>query len=538
VLLFCLLILLTKVPEASLASSALTDSAASDYASSDAPSQGGALIFGLIGEVKSLDPGVLQDKAPAQITTNIYENLVKFDRKSLEIRPCLATRWETGNNDRTWTFSLRKNVKFHDGTIFDAWAVKFTFDRQLDPRHPFHYPSYGRFLFCNALFGSGHGLIDNIEVIDPYTVRFTLSQPCVPFLKEIALYPFAIVSPRAVKKWKDEYFEHPVGTGPFRFLEWRKPQRIVLAVNRDYWGNRPHLDRVIFEPFADITSCQRQLERGQIDLMNSAQFSTIDDLKQNAEIKIAKLPSLHFCYMAINCQRPFFNSRDFRKALNSLIDRKSIAEVLNGRALPATGVLPPGMMGHSSDIGYSYEPKKGSAYLKRFYPTKEGSQPVLLFPDVSQPYLNDPEGMATRICEFLREGGLDVTPMKVTGGEFGRKVRFGEYDLALWGIINETGDPDVFMVPPWDPLNARPGGTNVSFYMRNELHRELWSARGITDERKRESLYRRVDRSLFEDAAMVPLAYCYEILAYRKSVHDVPVHFSGLYDMTSVWMEK
>ena len=511
--------------------------AAGEYAGdTESPSPGGALIFGTIGEARSLDPGVVQEKTSALVTVNIYENLVRFERDSFRIRPALASRWTVSSDNRIWTFTLRKNVKFHDGSALDAWAVKFNFDRQGDPRHPFHYTSYGRFLSYRSLFGSSRELIDKVEVVDPLTIRFCLTRPCVPFLRTLALYPFAIVSPASVKKWKDEYYCHPSGTGPFRFLEWRRGQRIVLIANRDYWGTHAYLERVIFEPFADNISSQRLMERHNIDFMTDVAYSCIDDLKQDPDITVAQVPGLHYAYVAINCQRPPFNQKSLRQALNYLVNRKGIVEVLGkGRVIPAVSPIPPGIAGHSRLGGYAFEPSRGASIMKK---ARLRSNPVFIYPDIAMACLNNPEAVAGRIGEYLQEGGTSVSLQKLPYGEFVRRLRAGEFELALWGTIDETGDPDALMIPPFDPANAFSGGTNVCSYQNSRIHELLWKARSTEDKEKRGSLYRTAAEIITGDAPSIPLVYGYQVVAYNRKLRGIALHPSGLYDLATVWREK
>lgn len=492
-----------------------------------------------MGKIKSLDPGVVQDRASALITSNIYENLVRFDRGSKTIKPQLAVSWESSSNKRVWTFHLRKNVKFHDGTSFDAWAVKFNFDRQSDPRHPYHYPNYGRFLFFESLFGTYQEMVEKIEVVDLYTVRITLNKPCAPFLKELAHYSFGIISPAAVKKWEDEYYKNPVGTGPFKFLDWKMPNRVVLVANRDYWGKKPYLERIIFEPFEEPISCQRQLERGQIDVMTDVMVSSIEELKKRADLRVVQVPVLNFCYLAINCQRFPFNQKTFRIALNHLINKREIVEsYYENRALAAVSPIPPRMEGYSTLKGYNFDKDRAVTYLKKSRLPRDPSF-VLLYPDIMQPYLNNPSEVANRISAQLKTGKIEVIPRQVEYGEFMRMVRYGEYDLALWGTVDETGDPDAFMVIPWDTGNARSGGTNVCYYINNSVHSLLWKARGISEgDPKRAVEYRKIQEYLHEDAPMVPLVYSSQVIAYYIKVQNFPVQDAGLYNLSNVWLGK
>lgn len=507
------------------------------YLGLDAPSAGGALIFGIVGDIRALDPGVIQDKHTALITSNIFENLVKFDRDSFRILPSLAKHWKIENN-RVFIFYLRKNVKFHDGTSFDAFSIKYNIDRQMDPRHPFHYPNYGRFLTFDSIFGGFHESIEKVEVLDPYTLKITLKTPNTSFLGEMALYQFGIVSPTALKKMKDGFYECPVGTGPFRFLEWRKPNRIVLISNREYWGNKPYLDRLIFESYSDLTACLRQLERGQIDFMNDIPFSSLEELKKNPNIETLQISNLNLCYIAINCQRFPFNQKDLRIALNHLINRQEIIDAIySGKAIIADSIIPPGMIGYSKKRNYTFNPKMASKYLKTCR-LKTTSSYTLLYPDISPSYSGEQDEMAVKICQYLRKAGLKFLPKKAGYGEFTRKLHYGEYDIALYGTINENGDPDTFLTPAWDPHNARQGSTNICFYINKKIHSLLVFGRSADNNARKAKIYREVEEIISADMPMIPILYSNQVFASNKNIRGLYSHPSGIFDLSQAYLEK
>ncbi|MDQ7821929.1 MAG: ABC transporter substrate-binding protein [Candidatus Eremiobacteraeota bacterium] len=474
----------------------------------------------------------MQETTSASVTSNIYETLVRFDRRSFDTIPSLALSW-TVKDSRVWTFALRKNVKFHDGTLCDAWAVKFNFDRQRDPRHPFHYPSYGRFHCYDSLFGSYRNAIEKVEVLDPYTLRIVLLQPDCMFLRKIALPYFAIVSPASVKKWKDEFYQNPVGTGPFRFTEWRKPSRIVLSSNRDYWGKKPFLDRIIFEPYRDPVSCLRQLERGNLDLVSLEAYHSADDLKNRENITVVKLPRLHLCYLALNCLRFPFQQKNARLALSYLVNRQELCS--RTPMIAASAVIPPGMPGYVRHESFPYNLKKGSALAAQ---CRWPSRMVMLCPEGSLPTMADPGGIALKVSEYLRKGGVKVTVQKLPYGEFARRVRYGEYELALWGAMDETGDADTFLTTSWDPMNARQGGSNVCFYQNAEIGELLVKARRTPEKGKRAACYKKIQELLLADMPMVPLGYQSQAVAFQQRVRDFSPHPSGLFVLDEVWLAR
>ena len=178
-------------------------------AAENAPVIGGTLIFGRGGDSVGLDPAHEEDGESFKVCENVYDTLVQYQDESTEVEPALAASWESSDDGLRWTFHLRVGVKFHDGTAFNADAVLFSLNRQHDPSHPFHKVG------GTSIYWSDTGLadtVDKIVALDDYTVQIVLNHPYAPFIATLAMGPFAIVSPSAVKKWREDYTNHPVGT--------------------------------------------------------------------------------------------------------------------------------------------------------------------------------------------------------------------------------------------------------------------------------------------------------------------------------------
>ena len=180
------------------------------------PLKGGTFVFGRGADSVGLDPAVVTDGESFRVTRNIYESLLEYKRDSTEVTPGLAERWETSPDGLTWKFALRRNVKFHDGTPFNAEAVVFNFERWMLESHPYHK---GVFEYWKSMFGGFPGFVTSVKALDDTTVEFTLEKPMAPFLANLAMPMFGIASPTAIKKYGEDYFKNPVGTGPFRFKE-------------------------------------------------------------------------------------------------------------------------------------------------------------------------------------------------------------------------------------------------------------------------------------------------------------------------------
>src|SRR5438105_10468339 len=185
----------------------------------------GTLVVGLVAEPVNLDPAQVTDLNSNRVGRRVVETLVTFPEESTQVVPGLAESWTISKDGLRYSFKLRKGVAFHDGTPFNAEAVKFSIERQIDPEHPFN--KLGKYPFANYFFGN----VKAVEVVDPLTVEFVLKEPRSSFLAVLTAGAASVVSPSAVKKFGADYPSNPIGTGPFKFVAWERGQKVVLEKN-------------------------------------------------------------------------------------------------------------------------------------------------------------------------------------------------------------------------------------------------------------------------------------------------------------------
>jgi ABC-type transport system substrate-binding protein len=243
-----------------------------ELVASDGPQMGGVLVFARSGDSVGLDPGRETDGESFYGSTQIFDTLVEFAPGTTAVQPALAESWNVSDDGLVFTFNLRQGVMFHDGTPFNAEAVKFSFDRQFVEDHPYY--DLGPWQYWGYMDMSS--IIDRIEVVDDYTVAFYLQKVEAPFLANLAMDFAAIVSPTAVAEYGIEFKNNPVGTGPFRFVSWTKDDSIVLDANREYWGEGPYLDRLILRVIPDATARYLALKNGEVDIID---FPSAEDLE-------------------------------------------------------------------------------------------------------------------------------------------------------------------------------------------------------------------------------------------------------------------
>lgn len=482
------------------------------------------LIVGRPTDAIFLDPARPSDNESVEVLEQVYDKLIHHRPGSNTIEPGLAISWEVTDNGRVWTFELRRGVRFHDGTPFDADAVVFSFERQRDPFHPFHRK--GKFQYWQNVFRN----VERVEKLGTHKVRVVIERSYAPFAANLAMFPVAIVSPAAVAKWGDDFESHPVGTGPFKFESWERGERIVLEANRDYWGGAPALDRLVFQVIPDPRQRLIALESGAIDIAYAILPEELQFVELHPGLRMHRIPANNVAYLAMNNTHPPFDDRRVRQAVNYAINKEPIVKlVYQGNADPAHGPLPPGQWGyHKPDTIYRYDPTQARALLEqaaadgRFDPAVSH---VLYVPSTPRPYLPAPERIGRVLQTNLAEVGLKTRIVVQDFRAHLSSVQRGEHDLCLLGWVGDNGDPDNFLYTLFDQDNTVPGvARNVAFFKDGYVHGLLVQAQESESREEREALYARAQNLIATEAPWVPLAHSKITIAARADVGGVIVN--------------
>jgi peptide/nickel transport system substrate-binding protein len=488
----------------------------------EAPPVEKTVLVGRASDIIGLDPGRITDADSAEVTEQIFDHLVRYRARSTDVEPSLASHWEVSENGRVWTFHLRPDVYFHDGTPMDADAVVFSFERQRDPHHPYHQVdfTYWESTFRNIL---------SIEKVDALTVRISIERSYAPFLADLAMFPVSIVSPTAVRRWGADFVRHPVGTGPFRFVEWSPGERVTLEANPYYWDGAPKIEHLVFVNIRDARQRLISLEGGAIDVAENLAPEDLQFVALHPELELHKTGGNNVGYLAMNVTHPPFDDPRVRRAVNYAINKTAIVKLIyQGLAQPATGPLPPSSWAHVDEPLYQYDRDKAKHLLAeaRFVPPAR--RPRLYVTDTPRSYMPAPQTVARIIQHNLHDVGLDVD---VVSGDFNSHVRLtqnGQHDLCLLGWSGDNGDPDNFLYTLFDPANAEPGSArNLSFYKNPELHGVLSWAQESSDRDERARFYRRAQDIIAGDAVWVPIAHAEVVVASRSTLSGVIVHPSN-----------
>jgi peptide/nickel transport system substrate-binding protein len=475
------------------------------------------LIFARGGDSVDLDPGHPDDGESIKVIESIFEGLVEFKPGTTEVQPALATSWDVSGDGTVYTFHLRPSVEFHDGTPCDADAVLYSLLRQNDDSHPAHGIG-GPWRYWGNM--SMNEIVKSITKSDASTVVITLTRAEAPFLSNLAMPFCSIVSPTAATKSGERFGHEPVGTGPFRFVQWDQEQRIVLEANDGYWGGRPKLDRVIFEVVKDKNVRALRFQQGEIHVIDDPGPTELQAVKTVRGVNILQAPGMNVGYLAMNETHPPFDNPKVRMAVNLAVDKQRIVDdIFKGTGTVAKNPLPPSLWGYADAVqDFPHDPAKAKQLLAEAG-FASGITTTLWYMPVSRPYMPDGKKVAESIQLDLADVGITAKLMTYDWAVYLDKVNAGEHDMALLGWSGDNGDPDNFLFNLLSIQAASQKPTqNIAFYRDKEYDRLVTDAKRLTDQAQRADLYRKAQEVFHADPPWVCLAHNLQVVVTQPSV--------------------
>jgi peptide/nickel transport system substrate-binding protein len=503
-------------------------------------SKAGTIVFAGAGEPAYLDPALVSDGESFRVTEQMYEGLVKLKPGTTKIVPALATSWTgpTGGG-KVWTFNLRKNVKFHDGTAWNAAAACYNFNRWYnwtgafqDPSATFYYQNtYGGFK-KNEVAGLSAPLFRSCAVRGSHRIVVRLNRPSGVFFPSLVIQSFAMQSPTALKRYGGDEatltggtfrptgtyaFQHPVGTGPFRFGSWTRGEKVELVKWARYWGPKAKLDKIIIRPISNNQARIDALKTGEINAFDLAPPQDIGSLSSDARLKVIKRPAFNVAYVTIH-QGPNspMNELKVRQAVAHGLDRASVVrQFYYGTGRVAHQFQPPSLFGWTNKVPkYAFNPTKARQLLNSsnckvpckisfWYPT-----------GVVRPYMPDPKRNFEAFAASLERSGFQVEAHNaVWGSVYIPHVNEGTAgDLNLIGWTGDYGDPDNFLGTFFRNFNPQFGFQNAA--IRNILNRAL----NQPNFAKRVKLYQQANILIMKYIPGVPYAHATPALGAEKRI--------------------
>src|SRR5437870_2498964 len=476
----------------------------------------GTLTFLWGGDTDKLDPPAMTTQEGFIATTALYEGLVRYKPNSTDVEPALAERMPDISSDGlAYTFHLRSGIKFHDGSPLTAEAVAFSFDRSINKDNPLFKEAQaaGGFPFIDDYIGN---VVAKVEAVGALDVRFTLRRKFSPLVPNLAIPPGFVISMEALKKYGSKINENPVGTGPFKFVEWKKDDHITVENFDGYWGDRAKLQRIIFQPVPEASVRILKIQRGEADVTWSIDPKDVPSLKGQADTDVLEQPGLNVNMAEFNLTKPENQNKALRQAMNYAINKEELADKLySGAGTPATGVLPATSWGYNADIkGYPYDPDKATALLKDASYTGQ----TLTLNTYTIPRGYNPQGskLAEAVQQYLDAVGIKTEIQTGEWTQYRADRRASKLNISFGGWQADTGDPENFLGVFFHSANK--GGVNTSFYGTPEVDLLLNQANEETEQAKRKDLFNQAERKIVDDAPWLFVGHMKQQAALRKRV--------------------
>jgi peptide/nickel transport system substrate-binding protein len=470
--------------------------------------RGGTLSLASAIDAKTFDPMVSGDTYSGYVISQVFEGLVKYNE---DYKPVgwLADSWDISPDNLVYTFHLHRGIKFHDGTDFNAQAMKFSMDRIRNNKASIAYSDCGP----DAVAGD--------DVVDDFTFKVTLTKPYAPFLTNLTSRCGGAVSPTAVQKQGDDDFAlHPVGTGPFKFVEWKKDDHFTVTKNENYWKMGadgkplPYLDKVNWRVMTDGSARLQALLTGELDF-TVVDDKDVDSVKANSDMIVQQQPGIGWGGFMVNVSKPPFNNKALAQAVDYAIDKDEVIRVIYKglRVKALSGPIPPPLKWAVDDNQkyYDYDAAKAKAKLA------EGGQPngfsFTMLADTSSP-------VTQQTLELyqaqLKKVGID---MKIESGDFNsvvvKRAQGGDFEAA--GIVISGGvDPDAYTYSMFNTKSI--GAFNIPHLSDPEIDNLTQQGRQETDLDKRAAIYKQVTKLIMDYSPWIMVSYAVDRFTGNKKV--------------------
>ena len=470
---------------------------------------------------RSLDPALSTDVPTGRAVSYVFDGLTRFTPDA-RVEPGLAERWDVSPDGLTYTFHLRRGVAFHTGESFSARHVVHTFERALDPATKGGRAEPLAPIKGSADFAAGRASsVSGLAAPNDSTVVITLSEPLASFPKLLAM-PVASIVPDSTPS---DFGQRPVGTGPWKFVEWRHDDYLKFARNTQYWGGAPATDTLIARIIPEPSTAVAEFEAGNVDILVIPQGETVAwEETDEKKATLQSAPALILYYVAINTTRGPLTDVRVRQAINHAVDTRTILQqLMGGRGYLAPGVIPPILDGaDTTRARFGYDPAKAKELLAA------AGHPNGI--DIELWHSQDATiaRLSQTVQGYLNAAGIRTKLVQRDASSAREAARKGETDMTLKTWYADYPDADSFLYPLLYSGSKGPGG-NVSFYASRAFDRLVLASRREQEDAKRAALYRSADSLAYNDAPMVPLFFYNDLYGVQPWIRDfkVPTIFNG-----------
>lgn len=473
------------------------------------------LIWAQGADITSLDPHQGKETVAVQVTDQIFDTLTVVDAETGELQPLIAESWEQPD-DITYIFHIRKGIKFHDGSELTAEDVKFSLDRAI----------------ASAAVSYIVDFIDTVTVVDEYTVEVKLDAPYAPALRNLSV-PFSAIVPKAiVEKDEEAFIQNPIGSGPYKFVEWKQGDSATLVAFDDYFAGPPATKNLIMKVIPEAAQRTIALETGEIDLAYDIIPNDLAKIRDNSDLTLYEAPSLTCFYISMNMNKEPFNNQKVREAINIAIDRDLIIETIaSGSGESADAIIAPAVYGYFSPGKYEYNPEKAKQLLvEAGYP--DGFETSI--------WVNDNQ-IRIEVCQavaaMLQEVGIKAKVEILEFGKFIADSSAGKHDMGYFGWVTSTTDADYTYYSLEHSSQQGPAG-NRTFINDPEVDKLIETGRTSTDEKVRLQAYKDLAIKLKEINNNAPIYYSTITAGSSAKVEGFVMDPIGYHKLTNVKVAK
>lgn len=460
----------------------------------------------------NLDPRVGTDAQSERIDKLIFDALVHRD-EHFNLQPWLAERWEIPD-PLTYIFYLRHDVRFHDGRRLTSADVKWTFDSLINGN-------------IRSAKSTTYRSIDHIETPDDYTVIFKLKEPFATLLWNLSDGAIGIVPYGST----DSLNQHPIGTGPYRFVSMAADTDVRVARNDDYWGAKPKIPKIQFLVVPDPTTRALELRKGSADAaINALTADTVVTLQKNPNLVVQEAPGTIYAYIGLNLRDPILKDVRVRQALAYAIDREPLIHYLwRDMARPASSILPPQSWAYNGNVQqYPHDPAKARQLLDAAG-YKPGGGGVRFHLTMKTSTEESTRLLAAVLQQQLRDVGIALDIRSFEFATFYADVIKGSYQMYSLRWIGGNEDPDIFE-NVFDSASFPPKRANRSYYSNPRVDQLILEGRSTVDQEKRKKAYFEIQEIVARDLPYINLWYFDNVLVHSKRLRNVQLSSSGNYD--------
>lgn len=490
------------------------------------------LVYCSEGSPENFYPGMNTTGTSFDVTTQVYNTIVEFERGGTKVVPGLAEKWDISADGTVYTFHLRKGVKWHTTSKsfkptrdFNADDFIFMLERQWKESDPFFKVTSQNHSYFNDM--GMPKLLKSVDRIDDFTVKITLNQAEAPFLANLAMQYAGIQSKEyAIAMLKagtpEKVDQDPVGTGPFYLVQYQKDAIIRFKAFPQYWGGKAKIDDLVFAITPDASVRWAKLQKGECHVMPYPNPADLDAIRKDPNVQVLEQPGLNVGYLSYNTTKKPFDDVRVRKAINMAINKKAIIDgVYLTTGVAAKNPIPPTLWSYNDAVKDDpYDPEAAKKLLAQAgFP--DGFSTDLWAMPVQRPYNPNAKRIAELMQADLAKINVKAEIKSFEWGEYRKRLQAGEHQMGMLGWTGDNGDPDNFLYTLLGCASAKSAsGSNISKFCYQPYEDLVLKAKSATKQAERDALYKKAQVIFKEQAPWFTIAHAVQLKPVRKEVVD------------------